>query len=234
MANEQNLLTLTEISKRTKISMPTLQRYKKAFQARIPSEGKGRSQRYPEEAVAIFLELKKENIGRRGRPRKADSERKPAAKKSAPRKTKKAAPKKAAAAESKDSGLLTLTQVGKLTKISYPTLLRYVKDHLPEIPHQGEGRNRRYLPEAVDVFRKLRGGSRGGAKSGRKKAASKKRPGRPAKATTTVMTAAAGADTAHLESRIKDLEKQLKSFERTLGKLEKKIEKPFRVVLQRK
>ena len=35
------LLTLTEVAKRTKISMPTLQRYKKLYQARIPRRAKG-------------------------------------------------------------------------------------------------------------------------------------------------------------------------------------------------
>ena len=42
------LYTLTEVSKITNISMPTLQRYKKAYQDRIPSTGEGRRQRYPE------------------------------------------------------------------------------------------------------------------------------------------------------------------------------------------
>ena len=62
------LLTLTEVSKRTKISMPTLQRYKREFSDRIPSEGEGRTQRYPLEALEIFKQLKVENLGRRGRP----------------------------------------------------------------------------------------------------------------------------------------------------------------------
>ena len=64
------LLTLSEVSKRTKISMPTLQRYKKEYQSRIPSVGQGRKQRYPEESLDVFQEIKKENVGRRGRPRK--------------------------------------------------------------------------------------------------------------------------------------------------------------------
>jgi hypothetical protein len=48
-----DLLTLSEVSKRTKISMPTLQRYKKEYQRRIPSTGKGRKQRYPVEALEV-------------------------------------------------------------------------------------------------------------------------------------------------------------------------------------
>src|SRR4029450_3070023 len=64
------LYTLSEISQRTGISMPTLQRYKKMYQARIPAEGKGRKQRYPEDSLPVFEQLRVENAGRRGRPRK--------------------------------------------------------------------------------------------------------------------------------------------------------------------
>ena len=67
---DAKLYTLTEVAKLTKISMPTLQRYKKLYQERIPSKGSGRSQRYPEQALAVFRQLKEENMGRRGRPRK--------------------------------------------------------------------------------------------------------------------------------------------------------------------
>ncbi|HEX2642275.1 MAG TPA: hypothetical protein VHU81_04735 [Thermoanaerobaculia bacterium] len=62
--------TLSEISQKTGISMPTLQRYKKMYQSRIPAQGKGRKQRYPESALPVFEELRNENAGRRGRPRK--------------------------------------------------------------------------------------------------------------------------------------------------------------------
>ena len=55
MSEDEVLYTLTEVAQKTKISMPTLQRYKKLYQDRIPSHGKGRSQRYPEEALEVFL-----------------------------------------------------------------------------------------------------------------------------------------------------------------------------------
>lgn len=71
--SESRMLTLSEVSQRTGISMPTLQRYKKIYQSRIPAEGKGRKQRYPESALPVFEELKVENAGRRGRPRKDGS-----------------------------------------------------------------------------------------------------------------------------------------------------------------
>jgi hypothetical protein len=75
---EGKLFTLSEISNRTGISMPTLQRYKKLYQNRIPSEGQGRKQRYPESALPVFDEIKNENIGKRGRPRKDASAPRPA------------------------------------------------------------------------------------------------------------------------------------------------------------
>lgn len=77
--SSNKLYTLSEISQKTGISMPTLQRYKKLYQSRIPATGKGRKQRYPEESLPVFEELKVENAGRRGRPRKDDSTRSSAA-----------------------------------------------------------------------------------------------------------------------------------------------------------
>ncbi|MGH9361111.1 MAG: hypothetical protein ACRD2T_04285, partial [Thermoanaerobaculia bacterium] len=62
--------TLSDVAKKTGISMPTLQRYKKLYQSRIPSVGQGRKQRYPDEALPVFLAIRAENAGRRGRPRK--------------------------------------------------------------------------------------------------------------------------------------------------------------------
>lgn len=76
-APQGKLYTLSEISQRTGISMPTLQRYKKMYQDRIPAEGKGRKQRYPESALPVFDELRNENLGRRGRPRKDASSPRP-------------------------------------------------------------------------------------------------------------------------------------------------------------
>jgi len=73
------LYTLSQISKLTGVSMPTLQRYKKTYQDRIPSVGEGRRQRYPENALPVFNELKIENAGRRGRPRKDASGPRPSA-----------------------------------------------------------------------------------------------------------------------------------------------------------
>src|SRR5215210_3377156 len=83
---DEKLYTLSEISTQTGISMPTLQRYKKMYQDRLPSVGKGRKQRYPQSALPVFDEIKTENAGRRGRPRKDASARaeRPAASKRRP------------------------------------------------------------------------------------------------------------------------------------------------------
>jgi len=96
---EDKLFTLSEISQKSGISMPTLQRYKKLYQDRIPSVGKGRKQRYPESALPVFDEIKNENVGRRGRPRKDASapraEKQPAASKRRPGRPAKAGSKRA-------------------------------------------------------------------------------------------------------------------------------------------
>ncbi len=237
-AAQKPLLTLTEVAKRTKISMPTLQRYKKLYQARIPSQGAGRKQRYPESAIPVFLQLKKENIGRRGRPRKnaPPPPTAAAAKKPAKKRGRKPAAKKSAAKASSTEGLLTLTQVSKMTGISYPTLLRYVKNSLKDIPHEGTGRARRFKPEAVAVFKDLRSRSRRGRKPKAKTAAapavraraakkpSTRRRGRPPKV----------IDPADLLARIGGLEKSLRQLERLCARQQKQIDKPYRVVLKRK
>lgn len=153
-ATPDQLYTLKEVAKETGISMPTLERYKVLYRSRIPSQGTGSEKRYPEEAIEVFQALKDENIGRRGRPKEhtgaassgkvAKGARKPASR------------QRVRASQSRSPELLTLTEVSKQTGISYPTLLRYVKTHLDDIPHKGDGRSRRYLPEAIQVFERLR------------------------------------------------------------------------------
>ena len=241
----EKLLTLTEVAKRTNISMPTLQRYKKLYQNRIPSVGSGRKQRYPEEALDVFLELKKENIGRRGRPRKsatAAAGKKASQKPRGSKRGRKSAAKQTTAKAQSAEDLLTLTQISKLTGVSYPTLLRYVKTNLDDIPHKGTGRARRFKPEAVGVFKSLRQRSKRGRKSKAALAAQAARsPGRPAKR-KTASKAAGGrrgrppkqVDPADLLARITELEKSHRRLERLCEKQQKQIEKPFKVVLARK
>ena len=323
----EKLFTLSEVSQRSGISMPTLQRYKKTYQDRIPSVGAGRKQRYPEHALPVFAELRRENAGRRGRPRKdasaaassstakrprraAKSTRKPgrrpgrpratarrgAAARAAgagrragaaarrgpgrPRKVRSAAGAVAArrgrrpaagrrpvgrppgsgragraargravgrrpvgrppgsgrsgrrvgrpagrraAGSRKTEGLLTLTQISKTTKISYPTLVRYVRLYSNRLPHEGKGRARRFYPEAVDVFRSLRqqsgrGGRRPGRPAGRPAGAGGARRGRPPKAATGRLEAA-------LLPRIRDLERFQQAVEKRFTDLVKGLQK---------
>jgi len=216
---ESGLLTLSEVSKRTGISMPTLQRYKKEYQKRLPSEGKGRKQRYPESALPVFEEIKKENIARRGRPRKGGGGRK--AKAGRPTGSKRGAGRgrKAAAGGGGNEGLLTLTEIGKRTGISYPTLTRYVKLHLKEIPHEGRGRSRRYHPEAVEVFNRLRSQSGRGRKAGGGRRGTG-RGGRRAGGTGT------GGGDGRLAQRVQSLEK-------AVTELTKLVRRPIKVTLSR-
>src|SRR5436190_11340396 len=112
----KDLLTLSEVAKRTGISMPSLLRYKKRFQDRIPAVGKGRKQRYPETALAAFEAIKSDNLKRRGRPKGSRSVG--------------AAGKVKRGAKTKD--VLSLNEIARRTSISYPTLLRYVQNYLPQ------------------------------------------------------------------------------------------------------
>lgn len=231
MSAADKLYTLTEVAQKTKISMPTLQRYKKLFQDRIPSHGNGRSQRYPEEALDVFRELKKENISKRGRPRKnAAATEAPAAK--APKAKAKAAKSPKAASRKSTEGLLTLTQISEETGISYPTLLRYVKMNIKAIPHRGSGRGRRFLPEAVEVFKEMKGQSRRGRKKGSTNAA-KGQSAAKSTAKGGTSSAASKSDLSGLMARIKELEKQQKNIEKLLLKQEKMLSKPIRITLQR-
>ncbi|HEV8241080.1 MAG TPA: hypothetical protein VGS57_17065 [Thermoanaerobaculia bacterium] len=240
----QRLMTLTEVAKRTKMSMPTLQKYKKRYGDRIPSVGKGRTQRYPDEALPVFEQLKKENLARRGRPRKnaapggaapAPAKRRPgrprknaAAPAPAPAKRRGRPRKAAAGTTGGGEGLLTLTQVAESTGISYPTLLRYVKLHGNRLASVGRGRRRRFKAEAVPMFQQLRSESRRGRKPG-KAAARRGRPpgttgarrGRPPGSGSAA--AGGNAVTAGFAAALRRIEKQL-------ADLQNAIKKPFRLV----
>ncbi len=211
------LLTLTEVSKKTGISMPTLQRYKKLYQRRIPTVGKGRTQRYKPEALAVFRALKVENLAKRGRPRKSAT----APSKVTATTVAKRVPKKGAAKKTVASELLTLTEIGRRTSISYPTLLRYVANHAKQIPHKGKGRLRRFLPEAVEVFNELRAKSVRGRKPSTKKASPKTR--------TKSASPAKSTGDARLHSRLRKLETSTNKLLRAVERLETAIRKPVRL-----
>ncbi len=78
-----------------------------------------------------------------------------------------AAPARPAAAAPKaevprEAATLTLGDITDELGIPYPTLARYSNQHEDRIPHVGSGRNRRFPPEAVEVFRRIRAESRPG------------------------------------------------------------------------
>lgn len=76
--------------------------------------------------------------------------------------------------------LMTLGQIAERTGISYPTLVRYVRDHGDRLPSEGEGRSRRYYPEAIEVFNEIRSSTKGGRKPGAGKPANpRKMPSKP-------------------------------------------------------
>lgn len=237
----EKLYTLTEVAQLTDISMPTLQRYKKLFQDRIPSRGTGRTQRYTEDALDVFRELKKENMKKRGRPRKnANADQvKPAVRRLPVQQTPiKVSPEN-------EQGLLTLKQIEELTNISYPTLLRYVKTSLKRIPHRGTGRKRRFLPEAVDVFKTLREESRRGRKSPVKVTSASTttiRP-RPSMGSSTLVPSSVSApiasgggktaEVSELYQMVRELQKSHGQLQREVARLEKELNKPFKVMLKR-
>ena len=207
MGAKKKLYTLTEVSKRTGISMPTLQKYKKEHADRIPSVGDGRRQRYPREAFDVFSKLKEESLARRAENRRRSSSR------SASKSRRKSGSRTA-------EGLLSLQQIKEITGISYPTLLRYVRLHLDRIPHEGTGRRRRYKPQAVDVFRELRSQSPRGRRKG----------------SGAGKASASGADGRALktvERRLEGLERSHAALERQLREVTRLLKKPVTVKLQR-
>lgn len=218
------LYTLTEVADKTGISMPTLQRYKKNYQSRIPSVGKGRRQRYPEEALPVFEEIKEENIQRRGRPPKSEGGKKKAGGR---RKAKAAEPAKGGG-----GGLLTLTAISEQTGISYPTLVRYVKLYGDRIPSEGKGRSRRYHPEAVEVFQQLRAESPRGRRKKSKGAAAAK-PRRQKAPSAPARTAAGGDGGGDLAKRVASLERSQSGLEQQIRELIKQLKKPLKVTINR-
>jgi MerR HTH family regulatory protein len=167
-------LTLAELSKRSKVSLQTLMRYKKLYQDRIPSVGSGRKQRYPVAAVEAVQAIKRENIRNRG-PRKTGGARRASRRKAEPKPA--AAPAANSSAAGTTDGFLTLAQVARRTGINYRTLLRYLKVHSTRIPQVGQGHFRRYPPAAVAVFEELAAGkgpesvAGAGKRQGRRRAA---------------------------------------------------------------
>ena len=226
---DRRLFTLSEVADSINVSMPTAQKYKRAYQGRIPSVGKGRTQRYPENALKVFEQIKIENHNRRGRPPKSGSvdllaglsstsstaprSRRANGRASKSKTSVAQGARRSPAVQKQSTDLLTLTEISERTGISYPTCIKYAKENLGIIPHAGTGRQRRYDPEAVAVFRDLRKRSR----RGRRKATDT-RPSRTEKA---------------IMERVRKLELSQRQLVRRLDKVLVSLKKPVRVTLSR-
>lgn len=208
MAKEK-LLTLSDVSRRTGISMPTLLRYKRLYKGRIPANGEGRKQRFPLSAVPIFVELKRERMA----SRKAGGPPAPRPTASA----KSTRPRPMSMGPATPAGMLSLNEIGRITGISYPTLVRYVKLFLSNLPHSGQGRKRRFFPDAVAVFSRLRSESR----RGRKPASGK------------LSAAAGGGDSGRLAQRLSELERAQKALTRQVERVLEEVRRPFSVQFRR-
>ena len=204
-ARRRKLLTLSEVSKRTGISMPTLQKYKRENADELASVGEGRKQRYLLESIPVFERLRREGLARRGGGSHSDS---PAATK----------PPKVSSGSRTPPGLLSLQRIKEVSGISYPTLLRYVDLHLDKIPHVGEGRKRRYPKEAIDVFVELRKNSPRGRKP---------------KAGSPSANAQAASSAARLEKKIVELQRSQAHLERQVRELAEYMRRPVVLTMKR-
>jgi len=147
-------------------------------------------QRYRPAAVAIFKQLREENRRNRGGHRTD--------------------------ATLGDVRVLSLAEINRQTKISYPTLLRYVRLYGRDIPSVGTGRARRFRPEALDVFRRLR---------------SQSRKGRRPKSESLEGRSAQGADRA-LADRIRKIESTQADLARQLDEVVRLLKQPLQVTIR--
>jgi DNA-binding CsgD family transcriptional regulator len=199
------LLTLGEVARRAGVSIPTAQSYKRKYQARLPSVGTGRKQRYKPDAITVFKKLREENAQRRGGRRGPST---------ASGGSERVAGGGASGAADR-SGALSLAEIGRRTKISYPTLLRYLQIHSRTIPSIGTGRTRRFPASAVQVFERLRGQSRGGRR----------------RAGDSGHRSAVGADSA-LTARIRKIESMQAEVSRQLSDVIRVLKQPLQVTIR--
>jgi hypothetical protein len=275
---ERRTFSLMEVAQETGIAMPILLRYKREYPERIPSQGSGSQQRFPEEAFDIFAELHRKESEQRDLPRRggfgllslprlrrdreapahetrtgdeaqtegdaqtatADTSAAPAPSSSAPAEPiETPAANDAPAAPAKPrtgAATLTLKAISDELGIAYPTIARYATKHEERIPHVGEGRKRRFPPEAIEVFRQIRKESK---------------PGRPPKAKTQKRRAAARVAEAALPAaptpaaaaptrspevlvrRIEQLERHQQQLETMVRSLREEIERPMTAIVER-
>lgn len=276
-SKEGRYYSLVEVAQKTGIPMPILLRYKREHPDRVPSEGSGSQQRFPEEAFEVLQEIQKEeaeghDLPRRGgfgllslprlrkQVRPADEEESATASATeeptptgadrttepAPPRTRAQSGAKTASAASQDGELLSLVDISNRVEIPYPTLARYASQYGDRIPHQGKGRNRRFPPEAIEVFRQIRKESKPGRPPKKKKqaagiAAPTKAAKVPRKAETEAPARVARpapvagsphAEEGQLARRIASLEESQKLLEEQIRELIAALSKPATVTIE--
>lgn len=277
-SKERQYYSLVEVAQKTGIPMPILLRYKREHPDRVPSEGSGSQQRFPEEAFEVLKQIQKEeteghDLPRRGgfgllslprlrkQVRPADDKEAAtteptlaeAEETSAPATARKRARSggKKPMAEAGNVELLSLVDISNRVDIPYPTLARYASQYGDRIPHQGKGRNRRFPPEAIEVFQQIRKESKPGRPPKAKKQAAgttaraktprAAEPEAPARAATPAPAVASAeapahrttpADEGQLARRIASLEESQKLLEDQIRELIAALSKPATVTIQ--
>jgi hypothetical protein len=135
-----------------------------------------------------------------------------------------------------DGEMLTLGDIGERLGIPYPTVARYASQFEDVIPHQGKGRSRRFPPEAVAVFERIRRESKPGrppkgqAKGPKalKAVAAPRAESRP----RPVAPAAVGRGDESLARRIESLERSQQILEDEIRDLLARLSKPVSTTVQ--
>lgn len=270
------MYSLVEVAQQTGIPMPILLRYKREHPERIPSDGVGSQQRFPEAAFEAFLEIQREeeaqgqDLPRRGgfgllslpKLRKRTSEDAERAEAQAEveveaeaeaeaQPNELAAPEPAGGAPEAAGGaargngdgggrMLKLTEISERLGIPYPTAARYASQYADRIPHEGHGRNRRFPPEALDVFRRIRRESKPGRPPKRRQHAEAlapapaPAPARPASPTRREERSAApvtpsARTSSDLPDRIAALESAQQSLADEIRRLAEEVRQPVTV-----
>jgi DNA-binding transcriptional MerR regulator len=274
--------SLVEVAQQTGIPMPILLRYKRENPDRVPSQGSGSQQRFPEQAFDAFLAIQREEGEGRDLPRRGGFgllslpklRRRPASPEpeEAPNETPAAVASPATAAVearagsgtpdrrkkgvSKSGGrrkqapgsssglgaggeLLTLSDVGERLGIPYPTVARYASQFEDLIPHRGKGRSRRFPPEAVAVFERIRRESKpgrppkGGGKGPRAHAAaSPPRPEARPRFQAAPRPTAPGDVDGSLARRIHSLERSQQILEEQIRELLERLSRPISATVE--
>lgn len=146
----------------------------------------------------------------------------------------------AAAGSGDGGGMLTLSEIGERLGIPYPTVARYASQFEDMIPHQGKGRNRRFPPEAVAVFERIRRESKPGrppkgegkGPKALRAVAPQRAEARPRAEAKPRPAPAAGAGDDALARRIESLERSQQILEDQIRDLLERLSRPVSATVQ--